>query len=117
MTQCPNCGAGLRPEGVRCVKCGSVLRAAPAHALAPVDPPPLPRAPLFAETKSAGLAFVLSLLLPGLGQLYNAEIVKAVLFFAARAVALLMCLGWLVHLVAAVEAYQAARSFNRRVTS
>jgi hypothetical protein len=55
----------------------SDLTSSPAPQLPPAYPTP-PRPP-----KSAGLALVLSLLFPGLGQVYNGQPAKALVFFFA----------------------------------
>ena len=46
--------------------------------------PPIPRAPI-KPAKSPGLALFLSLLMPGVGQLYNGQVPKAFTFFFAFA--------------------------------
>ena len=50
-----------------------------------VTPPPLPTAPpaVQVQLKSPGLAFLLSLLFPGMGQVYNGQPAKALGFFFA----------------------------------
>jgi hypothetical protein len=120
MMQCPNCGAGLRPDQVRCVKCGSMVReaaVATASASSRVEPPPIPAAyaspPL--ERRNAALAAVLSLIVCGLGQVYNGQFVKGVLFFVAAMAAWCVLLGWAVHVVAAIEAWRTADAQNRRI--
>ena len=61
--------------------------------------------PVVDEAYSPGLAAVLSFLIPGLGQAYNGEIGKAVIFF----------LGWILVIpwaLAVMDAYYSARIKN-----
>lgn len=50
------------------------------------------------------LAFLMSLILPGLGQLFNSQPFKGVLLFLLAAVSWFFFLGWIVHILAAVDA-------------
>jgi Domain of unknown function (DUF5668)/Family of unknown function (DUF5683) len=50
----------------------------PTTVVAPAVVPPIPRPP-----KSPGVAMLLSLLMPGLGQVYNGHLSKAIFFFFA----------------------------------
>ena len=115
MNQCGNCGAGLRPDSVRCVKCGSVLPAAPppVPVVQPAQPAPAVALALPREPRSPFLAFVMSLIVAGLGQVYNGSIVKAVLFFLAATLTWCALLGWIVHIAAAIEAAHSASKRNR----
>ena len=63
---CVNCGAEIDARAEICPKCG--VRVAP--------PPPPP----FVERKSEGIAAVASFLFVGLGQIYNGEIGKGIMF-------------------------------------
>ena len=54
---CSNCGAEIDKEAEICPKCGVRVKL-----------------PIRAEIKSAGLAAVLSFVIPGLGQIYNGQI-------------------------------------------
>jgi len=80
---------------------------APTPALA-INPP-----------KSPGVAAVLSFLWPGLGQIYNGEGLKAVLFILAQIVNLLLTAilvgfltGFVVWIWAMVDAYKGAETYN-----
>ncbi len=112
MTQCPNCGAGLRPGAPRCVKCGSIAADPVAPAGAPsaagAQPQVVYVAPR-AEPRNPAVAAVLSLVVPGLGQLYNGQLAKGIVFFVVACPLWFLCIGFLVHVVAAVEAYNTAR--------
>lgn len=96
MRFCPNCGVSV-PESARfCVTCGK-----PIAEVQPTPPQPQYAPPAYAQPgyapypyvqpyqgygrvageRSVGLAVVLSFLWTGLGQLYNHETAKGVLFF------------------------------------
>ena len=67
---CVNCGAKIDARAEICPKCG--VR---------VAPPPAPTSQqVYVERKSEGIAAVLSFLFVGLGQIYNGEIGKGILF-------------------------------------
>ena len=67
---CSNCGAEIDTRAEICPKCG-----------ARVAPPPTSFPPtIMAERKNEGLAAVLSFLFFGLGQIYNGQIGKGILF-------------------------------------
>jgi len=72
--------------------------------------------------KSPGLAAVLSFLYAGLGQIYNGEIVKGVVFIIVYSVSLLLCfvligfiLAPLVWLEGIIDAYRSAQRINLRL--
>lgn len=71
---CVNCGAQMDARAEICPKCGVRVAPTPSFQNQPAQPyPPYQAAqPL----KSPGLAAVLSLIIPGLGQIYNGEIGK-----------------------------------------
>ena len=85
---CPECGNGCSPEASACPKCGHPL--APPFDLnalqASVETPPLTQQEIWAEettrmrtpvkerSGAPGTAAVLSVLWPGLGQIYRGEI-------------------------------------------
>ncbi len=64
------------------------------------------------------LAGILSLLIPGLGQLYNGQILWGVLWLVLTGVSWIGTaglLGWVVHLIAAWAAYTYAKDHPVRV--
>jgi TM2 domain-containing membrane protein YozV len=113
MNQCTNCGAGLRRDAVRCGKCGSAAAVVAAPAGEAASAPELIYVGPRAEPRKPGIAMLLSLIVPGLGQLYNGQLTKAIVFFIAGVAAWCVVLGFIVHVVAAIEAYQAADKMNR----
>jgi TM2 domain-containing membrane protein YozV/ribosomal protein L40E len=79
---CSNCGAQIDKNAEICPKCG--VR---------VAPPPMAAAPAYRpERKSAGLAAVLSFLFVGLGQIYNGQIGKGIMFIILGIVFVFMML-------------------------
>jgi TM2 domain-containing membrane protein YozV len=73
------------------------------------DDLPLPQAP------HPGIAAVLSVLVPGLGQVYCGRLLAGGLWFVATSLAWWMILvpGFLVHAVCVVCAYQDAKEWTR----
>jgi TM2 domain-containing membrane protein YozV len=67
--------------------------------------------------RNPGIASVLSLLLPGVGQFYNGDFLRG-LFWLIVTPGLWIgsggTLGWICHVIAAVTAYQRATLKNRR---
>ena len=71
-----------------------------------------------AEIKNPGMAAVLSALIPGIGQIYNGDFLRA-LFWLIVTPGLWIgtggMLGWICHVIAAFTAYHRARKKNREV--
>ena len=101
---CSNCGAEIDARAEICPKCG--VR---------VAPPPT----VVAERKSEGLAAVLSFLFVGLGQIYNGQIGKGILFIVVGVVAvlsMLILIGFLLYplfwIYNIYDAYSTAKEIN-----
>ncbi len=75
---CSNCGKKIDTKAEICPKCGVRV----AHS----------REKIAKEVKSSGLAAVLSFILPGLGQIYNGQIGKGLLFIILLIVSVLSIL-------------------------
>jgi TM2 domain-containing membrane protein YozV/ribosomal protein S27AE len=105
---CVNCGAKIDAKAEICPKCG--VR---------VAPPPAPPREGYVERKSSGIAAVLSFLFVGLGQIYNGEIGKGILFIIIGVVCLLLVivligfilypLFWIYNIY---DAYNTAKKIN-----
>jgi TM2 domain-containing membrane protein YozV len=106
MKYCQHCGAQIASEAEICPKCG-VRVAAPPQTTPSV-------------TKNPGIAAVLSFLFVGLGQIYNGQIGKGVLFIILGVV----CIGlafFIIGLIAGpilwiysiYDAYKTADKINR----
>ena len=69
-------------------------------------------------TRNPGVAAVLSFLIPGIGQMYNSEIAKGVVFFIAGWIWLIPVLGWIARLGlsiwAAIDAHKVAIAWNEK---
>lgn len=67
-----------------------------------------------ASPKSAGLALILSVLIPGLGQCYNGQIGKGILMFILCFALWFAMLGWIIWIWSAADAYHTAKNMNLR---
>jgi len=67
-----------------------------------------------AKPKSAGTALVLSILLVGLGQIYNGQVGKAILMFILCVGLWFIFLGWIINIWSWIDAYRTARAMNDR---
>ena len=68
--------------------------------------------------KDPGLASVLSLIVPGVGQIYNGEFLRGIFWLIITPgfwVGTGGLFGWVCHIIAAVTAYHRARVHNARV--
>jgi TM2 domain-containing membrane protein YozV len=70
---CPKCGKEVTEEMNVCPYCGNPLKVMPTQREMPVSR-------VTAGTKNSGLATVLSLIIPGLGQMYAGQIGRGLLF-------------------------------------
>ena len=141
---CTNCGNGNDATARYCVRCGVALAAQAAHqpaayhagtpyAQASTDPygnayphqqhgyvAPTQRGlhpqPYGRPAGNPPAATVLSVLIPGLGQLYNGEMKKGLVMFGAACVGLLLLgLGWLAVMIwSAIDAFQVASGTGKR---
>jgi TM2 domain-containing membrane protein YozV len=110
---CQNCGAETNAAAVMCVKCGVSLQAATATAqqsgavILPSNPP-----------KDVVLMCVLSVLLPGLGQIVLGQVGKGIVLLAGPIAFYLITCGFgfllapVVWIVAAVDAYKIANKLR-----
>jgi TM2 domain-containing membrane protein YozV len=67
-----------------------------------------------AGNKSPGIALLLSLLLPGVGQMYNGQVGKGIAFLIGYIVTIFILLFWVVWIWSMVDAYQTAKAMNLR---
>lgn len=70
-----------------------------------------------AMTKNAGLAAVLSLIVPGIGQIYNGAFLRGIFWLIITPgfwIGSGGTLGWVCHLISAYTAYTYAERENRR---
>jgi TM2 domain-containing membrane protein YozV len=110
---CFNCGQEIDANAEICPKCG--VRVSP-------PPPPTNASPaITVERKSAGLAAVLSFLFVGLGQIYNGQIGKGILFIIVGVIAvltMLILIGFIIYplfwIYNIYDAYSTANAINAR---
>lgn len=101
---CPHCGEKIDKDAEICPKCGVRIKAPPASPL----------------RKDAILAGILSFLIIGLGQLYNGEPKKCILFFIIGIIAYLSISLWIGYLLLPLfwiynvfDAYDTAKEMNK----
>jgi TM2 domain-containing membrane protein YozV len=112
---CSNCGAEIDVRAEICPKCG--VRVAP-------PPPPMDLPPsAMAQRKNEGLAAVLSFLFLGLGQIYNGQIGKGILFIIVGVISvfsMLILIGFLLYplfwIYNIYDAYTTAKAINAGTT-
>jgi TM2 domain-containing membrane protein YozV len=69
--------------------------------------------------KDPGIAAVLSLLIPGVGQFYNGEFLRGIFWLIVTPgfwIGTAGLFGWPFHIVSAITAYHRAKVINRRAT-
>jgi TM2 domain-containing membrane protein YozV len=70
--------------------------------------------------REPGLAAILSLVLPGAGQIYNGDILRGIFWLIVTPglwIGSGGLLGWIAHVVSAATAYRRAEAKNERVAS
>ncbi|KMO12172.1 GYF domain-containing protein [Methylobacterium platani] len=65
--------------------------------------------------KSPGIALVLSLVICGIGQMYNGQVAKGILMLLGSILLWLVMLGWIVWIWSMIDAYQTAKAINARM--
>ena len=65
-----------------------------------------------AAAKSPGIALLLSLLICGVGQMYNGQVGKGILMLLGCIMLWLILLGWVIWIWSMVDAYQTAKRMN-----
>jgi TM2 domain-containing membrane protein YozV len=86
--------------------------------LQPPQPYSYPQpAQLYVRRKEPGVALLLSFFMPGLGQIYNGDVGKGIIFFISFWILVWVFIGWIIWIWALVDAHQSATNINmgRRV--
>jgi len=125
---CPYCGATIPADSVFCPNCGAKLTGAapappPPPAPAAVPPQPVPQAPpgqpapqpvVVQNKKEPILAAILSLVIPGVGQMYVGNVKKGVIFLILAMVLYFIFwpIGLIFALYAIYDAYKMATIYN-----
>ncbi|MBE7204363.1 MAG: DUF4339 domain-containing protein [Parafilimonas terrae] len=65
--------------------------------------------------KSPGIALVLSLVICGVGQMYNGQVAKGILMLLGSIMLWLVMLGWIIWIWSMIDAYQNAKAINARL--
>jgi TM2 domain-containing membrane protein YozV len=68
----------------------------------------------YAADKSPGIALVLSLLIVGLGQLYNGDVFKGIMMFIFCILLRTIFLGWIINIWSMIDAYSRAKEQRAR---
>ena len=105
---CQNCGAEIDNAAEICPKCG--VRVAPPPGVAPT---------VSVERKSEGIAAVLSFIFVGLGQIYNGQIGKGIMFIVVGVIlvfTMLILIGFILYplfwIYNIYDAYDTAKKIN-----
>lgn len=100
---CKNCGSEIDEKAEICPKCG--VRVKPV--------------PISTEKKSSGIAAIASFFIPGLGQIYNGEIGKGILFIIISfilVILMLVVIGFILYplfwILNIYDAYKTAERLN-----
>lgn len=67
-----------------------------------------------AAAKSPGIALLLSLLICGVGQMYNGQVAKGILMLIGCVLLWFVLLGWIVWIWSMIDAYTTAKKMNLR---
>ncbi len=138
--RCPHCANMTSSALAHCQRCGTGWEGAPthtAHMVPSASPPqsqslqspqsyhyaaPGPAAPPPVFYKNPSIGAVLSFLFMGLGQIYNGQIGKGVVFIILYGVSWLLCLvviGFIttpvLWILGMIDAYSSAQGINRRM--
>lgn len=100
---CSKCGKKIDIEAEICPKCGVRVKTPPSHT----------------EHKSTGVAAVLSFIIPGLGQIYNGQIGKGIIFIIISVIlafTIFILIGFVLYPIFWIyniyDAYETAKKIN-----
>ena len=82
--KCEYCQSPLPAEAKHCPGCGAAVPPQQAQPVPQAQPQPQPQPQAPVQQKSAGLAQILSCLIPGLGQIYNGQVAKGIVLIIAN---------------------------------
>jgi TM2 domain-containing membrane protein YozV len=110
LINCPECSAEISDKSISCVKCGYPIAS-------PITPIPVNPNYLIEPQKNPGLAAVLSLIFPGLGQIYNGEIGFGLFMMVLTIFLYFIVIGFFVHIWLIFNAYNYAEELNQKLRS
>lgn len=100
---CANCGSEIDEKAEICPKCGVRVK----------------QIPVYRDLKSSGIAVILSFFIPGLGQIYNGQIGKGILFMIIAfilAISMILLIGFILYPIFWIynmyDAYKTAERIN-----
>ncbi|MHA7877086.1 DUF4339 domain-containing protein [Roseivivax sp.] len=104
----------LRPQGAVAGTSGSAGDHGTVVQITNTVSTPRPAAAILepGANKSPGLALLLSLVIVGLGQIYNGETAKGIMMFLGCLLLWALLLGWVIHIWAMVDAYSRAKTLR-----
>ena len=117
---CPNCGKNT-PEGKFCEHCGASVQTAQTFQQ------PVAQQPVYTQQPSQGtkqdkknpiLALILSLIICGVGQMYNGQLLKGVIMLVVTiimAIATLWPISLIIVIYSMYDAYTTAQKINNGV--
>lgn len=101
---CHSCGSEINDKAEICVKCGVRVK----------NPPVV-------QQKSPGTALLLSLLIMGVGQIYNGQATKGIIIMIVLIILGISVVGWLLipflWIYAMYDAYTQANKINEQIAS
>lgn len=104
LISCPECGKQVSSAAASCPTCGHPISVTPSLAPAPAPPPIQVNVPVAKWSK--GVAAVLSLIIPGAGQMYKGQVANGLVWLVCVVVGYVMFVvpGLILHLLCVVGA-------------
>ena len=106
---CRECGGKASTEAPTCVHCGAVDPTGQSHRQVPTQTAPAMAYPAPVQRPSNGVAAVLSLIIPGAGQMYKGRVGAGILWLICTAFGYVVLIvpGLILHLICILNAASA----------